>query len=104
MRKWIGRIASDFVVFTVLATALATVSAMPRESRLAACTNRVALADGRADAWAPGPDADPMTSHGIDLEVRVLNLRIEFPWLKALPITPVHHIVITMLPESGAGS
>ena len=36
-------------------------------------------------------------SRGVDLELRVLNLRVEFPWLKSLPVTPGHRIVISWM-------
>jgi hypothetical protein len=37
-------------------------------------------------------------STGLDLEVRIGRIRVEFPWLKTLPITPGRHIVFTLLP------
>jgi hypothetical protein len=47
----------------------------------------------------PDPFAAPAT-RGIDLELRVLNVRIEFPWLKNLPISPGHRLVIAWFPTS----
>jgi hypothetical protein len=33
---------------------------------------------------------------GVDLQVRIWKLRIEFPWLKALPVRPAQHIVVSI--------
>lgn len=41
----------------------------------------------------------PSTS-GVDLEVRVWRLRVGFPWLKYLPITPGRRIVIAIWSEN----
>jgi hypothetical protein len=38
--------------------------------------------------------AEPRT--GLDLEVRIWNVRIEFPWLKSLPLRPGRHIVVSI--------
>jgi hypothetical protein len=35
-------------------------------------------------------------STGLDLEVRIFNVRIEFPWLKSLPVTPGRHVVLSL--------
>lgn len=40
-------------------------------------------------------------SRGVDLEVRLLNVRIEFPWLARLPITPARRIVISWMAADG---
>jgi hypothetical protein len=45
-----------------------------------------------ADLRQPGDDA----STGLDLEVRIFNVRIEFPWLKSLPVTPGRHVVLSL--------
>jgi hypothetical protein len=60
----------------------------------------VSTPEGGASAWTE--EVEPRT--GIDLEVRVLNLRVEFPWMRALPVSPGHHIVISLLArDSDAG-
>jgi hypothetical protein len=41
-------------------------------------------------------DSDGPTSTGLDLELRIGHLRIEFPWLKSLPLSPGRHIVISL--------
>jgi hypothetical protein len=41
----------------------------------------------------------PAESQGLDLQVRILHVRIEFPWMKSLPITPGRRIVISWLTE-----
>ena len=33
---------------------------------------------------------------GVDLQVRIWKLRIEFPWLKSLPVRPAQHIVVSI--------
>jgi hypothetical protein len=35
-------------------------------------------------------------SAGVDLEVRIWNVRIGFPWLKSLPLTPGRRIVVSL--------
>lgn len=39
---------------------------------------------------------EPPAPTGIDLEVRIWRMRIEFPWLKALPLSPGRHIVVSI--------
>jgi hypothetical protein len=51
---------------------------------------------------APASAGSTVSPRGVDLELRILNLRVEFPWLKDLPVTPGRRIVISWL-ESGAG-
>ena len=46
--------------------------------------------------------ADDPGPAGIDLELRVWKLRIEFPWLKSLPIRPGRNIVITVFEAPAA--
>jgi hypothetical protein len=46
------------------------------------------------------PAADAST--GLDLEVRIGRIHIEFPWLKALPISPGRHVVLELMPARGA--
>ena len=46
---------------------------------------------------SPTPAAsDADTPAGIDLELRVWKLRIEFPWLKSLPVRPGRSVVISI--------
>jgi hypothetical protein len=48
---------------------------------------------------APGDRMLPATlfaSTGVDLEVRIWNVRIGFPWLKSLPVTPGRRIVVSL--------
>ena len=42
------------------------------------------------------------TAAGLDLELRVWKLRIEFPWLKSLPIRPGRNIVISVFEAPAA--
>jgi hypothetical protein len=43
--------------------------------------------------------SDGDASTGLDLEVRIGRIRIEFPWLKSLPITPGRHLVLDLMPS-----
>lgn len=58
----------------------------------------VVTAKAAAQAARPSPTAanDDATPAGIDLELRVWKLRIEFPWLKSLPVRPGRSIVISL--------
>ena len=52
---------------------------------------------------SPGPAANGAdTPAGLDLELRVWKLRIEFPWLKSLPIRPGRNIVISVFEAPAA--
>jgi hypothetical protein len=58
----------------------------------------VQTASGAAQAWS-GDRALPdmlSASTGVDLEVRIWNVRIGFPWLKSLPVTPGRRIVVSL--------
>jgi hypothetical protein len=52
------------------------------------------LSSGTAD--------DAASAAGLDLELRVWKLRIEFPWLKSLPIRPGRNIVISVFEAPAA--
>jgi len=56
---------------------------------------RPAVARTVAQADAGQPAAGYSTT-GLDLEVRIWNVRIGFPWLKSLPVTPGRHIVVSL--------
>jgi hypothetical protein len=61
-------------------------------------TVTVQTAAAAAQAWS-GDRALPnslSTSAGVDLEVRIWNVRIGFPWLKSLPVTPGRRIVVSL--------
>lgn len=61
-------------------------------------------ADVSGDAAAASRDELPAAeaSTGLDLEVRIGRIHIEFPWLKALPISPGRHVVLELMPARGA--
>lgn len=59
----------------------------------AARTHTTAGASTHTALATPATDARPT---GLDLEVRIWNLRIEFPWLKSLPLRPGRHIVVSI--------
>jgi hypothetical protein len=45
---------------------------------------------------------DDLTPPGIDLELRVWKLRIEFPWLKSLPVRPGRSVRISIFEAPAA--
>jgi hypothetical protein len=47
--------------------------------------------------------SDDRGLQGLDLQVRVGRLRVEFPWMRALPIAPGRRIIISIEPWSGPG-
>ena len=55
-----------------------------------------------AHAAAPAAADQAATPAGVDLELRVWKLRIEFPWLKSLPIRPGRNIVISVFEAPAA--
>jgi hypothetical protein len=64
----------------------------------APCKDAVAKAPKPSPARAATDDAPS----GLDLELRVWKLRIEFPWLKSLPIRPGRNIVISVFEAPAA--
>jgi hypothetical protein len=50
---------------------------------------------GAPQAEAGRPVSTSLTT-GLDLEVRIWNVRIGFPWLKSLPVTPGRRIVVSL--------
>jgi hypothetical protein len=56
-------------------------------------TARAATAPPTPAATSGTEDATPV---GLDLELRVWKLRIEFPWLKSLPVRPGRSVVISI--------
>jgi hypothetical protein len=60
---------------------------------------RGSLARNAVAPTTPSPahaDDDDDTPVGLDLELRVWKLRIEFPWLKSLPVRPGRSVVISL--------
>jgi hypothetical protein len=59
---------------------------------------------GKDAAGNAAPVAEDVvaTPGGLDLELRVWKLRIEFPWLKSLPVRPGRHIVISVFEAPAA--
>ena len=85
----IGRLAMGIAAVALLAAfsvPVATSALTCREARVAAAPVQAT--------------SDVLESRGLDLEVRILNVRIEFPWLKTLPISPGRRIVISWLTDS----
>ena len=60
------------------------------------CKDAVASTAAAAKASPAPAMADDLTPPGLDLELRVWKLRIEFPWLKSLPVRPGRSIVISV--------
>ena len=46
--------------------------------------------------WHDAERDDESVSTGLDLEVRIWNVRIGFPWLKSLPLTPGRRVVLSL--------
>ena len=100
MRVWftIRRLAHHRFGVAALALCLAALVVAPGWTSGAPCAGDVADASAAVGLGAVPPDLkDLKPPRGIDLEVRILNLRVEFPWMRALPISPGHHIVISLL-------
>jgi hypothetical protein len=73
-------------------------TAAPSEQAPAPAPAATPTAAKAADQPAAAADLRLPTdgSTGLDLEVRIWNVRIEFPWLKSLPVTPGRHIVLSL--------
>jgi hypothetical protein len=73
----------------------------------AAARIETVIACDRPRAAAVAPDsvvsAPRVARQGLDLEIRVGRLRIEFPWMRSLPVTPARRIVVTIMPSTDAG-
>jgi hypothetical protein len=81
-----------FLVAAVLVM-LAIGSGITTGASDAPCKDAVA----RTAKASPQPAAhDAGAPTGLDLELRVWKLRIEFPWLKSLPIRPGRNIVVSV--------
>jgi hypothetical protein len=94
-RSRIRRATLERLAAVAIVAGLVALAAVPAATRARGCSG-----DESHAALASLPEMNAHTSEpssGIDLELRVLNLRIEFPWMKTLPITPGRHIVITLL-------
>ena len=59
------------------------------------CKDSVHAAQIEAQAHAR-PTLTAVQPTGVDLELRIWRLRIEFPWLKSLPVRPAQHIVVSI--------
>jgi hypothetical protein len=64
----------------------------------APCKDAVAVGSETPEppAAASPRKAEITTPDGLDLELRVWKLRIEFPWLKSLPVRPGRSVVISI--------
>jgi hypothetical protein len=82
-----------FLVAAVLVM-LAIGSGITTGASDAPCKDAMAAQAAKASPAPAANDADAPA--GIDLELRVWKLRIEFPWLKSLPIRPGRNIVISV--------
>jgi hypothetical protein len=91
-----------FLVAAVLVM-LAIGSGITTGASDAPCKDAVAQAEATTASAAtarPSPRAaasdDAGIPVGLDLELRVWKLRIEFPWLKSLPVRPGRSVVISL--------
>ena len=89
-----------FLVAAVLVM-LAIGSGITTGASDAPCKDAVAKAAKVSPARAAADDAVAAPA-GLDLELRVWKLRIEFPWLKSLPIRPGRNIVISVFEARAA--
>jgi hypothetical protein len=105
-------------IIWVVAMLLVSVVASGKSTQASRCPDQKAATDATAATpaavWRAGGDAlrhaasdllpAETTSTGLDLEVRIWNVRIGFPWLKSLPVTPGRRIVLSLWDTGGAGS
>jgi hypothetical protein len=87
-----------FLVAAVLVM-LAIGSGITTGASDAPCKDGVAPTRPAADVPAADPSprkAEATTPDGLDLELRVWKLRIEFPWLKSLPVRPGRTVVVSI--------
>ena len=103
----IRRFAVERLPIALLAIALTTVAVVPGRTSPAPCPDQLRNAVASSSATIPPPiGLDPEEPRrprkGIDLSLRVWKLRVEFPWMRALPISPGHHIVISLFPRESS--
>jgi hypothetical protein len=108
-RNPIRRFAVERFTIVLVALALTALAVVPGGTTPAPCPERMRAelsngADLSQGATVPppsglDPDEPRRPRKGIDLSLRVWNLRVEFPWMRALPISPGHHIVISLFPR-----
>jgi hypothetical protein len=100
LAPWVMRLATFGV-----AVALALAATFPAETVSRPCKSTPATNFVEADAVAEetdvpeepaGSEAPPAETRGIGLAVRIWNVRIEFPWLKHLPVSPGWRVVVTL--------
>jgi hypothetical protein len=106
-RLLIRRFAVERFTIALLAIALMTMAVVPGGTSPVPCPDRALAAVPVSGATIPPPiGLDPEEPRrplkGIDLSLRVWNLRVEFPWMRSLPISPGHHIVISLFPRESS--
>ncbi len=61
---------------------------------------RTNAAPARTPDTAPPASAnarrDGTQSTGLDVEVKIWNVHVEFPWLRVLPVTPARRVVVRL--------
>ena len=96
----IRRFAIERLTVVLLALALAVLAVAPGGTAQTPCTVRSTpapmLTTAAFDRPAAATAEERQPKSGIDLTLRVWNLRVEFPWMRALPVSPGHHIVISL--------
>ena len=101
------RFAVERLTIALLAVALTALAAVPGGTMAFPCPDQAGTAVVSNGATVPAPvGLDPeeprRPRRGIDLSLRVWNVRVEFPWMRSLPVSPGHHIVISLFArESG---
>jgi hypothetical protein len=103
----IRRFAVDRLTVILLALALAVLAVAPGGTAQIPCPDQAQTTIAPTGATIPppvglDPDEPRRPRRGIDLSLRVWNLRVEFPWMRALPVSPGHHIVISLFARGPA--
>jgi hypothetical protein len=96
-------------VLGIAAMLLASLVASGKSTQARCPDQKAAQTPWTVAAAAPSPAAPLVASQaeavrplsvsgsaGLDLEVRIWNVRIGFPWLKSLPVTPGRRIVVSL--------
>jgi hypothetical protein len=104
MRVWLSirRIARNRLTVAVLALAVTALAMVPVGTSGGPCGTSASDVRPAAAVGFGGAEDVPRPRTGIDLEVRILNLRVQFPWMRSLPVSPGHRIVISLLGASTA--
>jgi hypothetical protein len=76
---------------------------LPVRGGAGATGSAVPTSVGTVPASATGRSVAPPTT-GVSLQIRVGRFRIEFPWLRALPVAPGVEVTVSVAPGRGRWS